>query len=143
LPRSDARPRTPRVIVSLDSMHGPLRYPCDNFHNWHDNVRAIALALEALRKVDRYGVTKRGEQYKGWKALPAPSGEPTTPELAARVIGRTDPDPARILTDSTYAKRIVRAALKKHHPDQGGDAAQFHRVQQARRILSDYHGVSL
>lgn len=32
-------------------------------------TRAVVLSLAALRAVDRYGVTGRGEQYKGFKAL--------------------------------------------------------------------------
>lgn len=38
---------------------------------WQANIRAIAKTLEHLRDLDRWGVTKRGEQYTGWKALPA------------------------------------------------------------------------
>src|SRR5205807_9216809 len=75
LPRRGARPSDPAVIVSFDSRVGPLRYGCDTFSTHDDNLRAIALALEALRAVDRYGVTKRGEQYQGWSALP-PSAKP-------------------------------------------------------------------
>lgn len=76
--RLDGRPRAhavaehPGVIFSLDSKHGHLSYPCDTFTTWQDNLRAIALALEALRKVDRYGVTKRGEQYRGFLAIERP-----------------------------------------------------------------------
>lgn len=65
-PRAHAVPEHPGVILSLDSIYGHLSYPCDTFTTWQDNVRAITLALEALRKVDRYGVTKRGEQYRGF-----------------------------------------------------------------------------
>lgn len=44
--------------------------------DWQINLRAIALGLEALRKLDRYGITSRGEQYTGWRAIEAtPSSE--------------------------------------------------------------------
>lgn len=69
-PRAQARATHPGVILAFESKWGPLKYAVDAFDRWEDNVRAIALAMEALRKVDRYGVTKRGEQYTGWKALP-------------------------------------------------------------------------
>lgn len=69
----------PGVAISFASRFGPLRYATDAYEQqyagtlagWQANVRAIALALEALRAVDRYGVTRRGEQYQGWTALPA------------------------------------------------------------------------
>src|SRR5690349_15087060 len=56
--RANARPTHPGVVVSFESRHGPLEYATDVFDDWQDNVRAIALGLEALRKVDRYGIAK-------------------------------------------------------------------------------------
>ncbi len=70
--RANARPVDfPGVRISFESKHGPLTYATDTHEFWQHNVRGIALGLQALRAVDRYGVTKRGEQYTGWKALPA------------------------------------------------------------------------
>src|SRR5688500_17553742 len=42
LPYENAKPNTPGVILSFDSPHGPLRYPCDTYADWQDNIRAIA-----------------------------------------------------------------------------------------------------
>lgn len=56
-PYANAKAEHPGIIFSIDSRHGHLSYPCDTFTTWEDNLRAVALALEALRKVDRYGVT--------------------------------------------------------------------------------------
>lgn len=73
--RVDGRPKLraeykhPGVIVSFESKHGPLRYFTDVFNHWNANLRAIALGMEALRKVDRYGISRRGEQYTGWLQL--------------------------------------------------------------------------
>lgn len=119
--RANARPTHPGVILTFDSRHGPLSYPCDRFGGWQDNVRAIALALEALRKVDRYGVTKRGEQYTGWKALPPAGG---TTENRPEVIQRG--------RDLISEHGSVRNALFAAHPDRGGDPDDFHAVQVAR-----------
>lgn len=75
LPKSNARyGSNPGVIVSFDSRYGPLRYATDAYGDWKSNLRAIALGLEALRAVDRYGVSKRGEQYRGWTAITGGSG---------------------------------------------------------------------
>ncbi len=73
-PRSGKFPRSPRVILSFEGSKGALSIPCDRFISWTDNIRAIALSLEALRKVDRYGITVSDEQYRGWAQLPAASG---------------------------------------------------------------------
>lgn len=72
----------PGVVVTFDSKFGQLRYASDAYEprwkgampGWQANIRAVALALQALRAVDRYGVSKRGEQYTGWRALEAGNG---------------------------------------------------------------------
>jgi hypothetical protein len=56
-----------RVLTQEDAF----QFAVDKFATWQDNLRAIALGLEALRKVDRYGITKNSEQYTGWKQLEA------------------------------------------------------------------------
>lgn len=113
-PYANTRPRHPGVTVSFDSKHGSLKYTADRFATWQENLRAIALGLEALRKVDRYGMTSRGEQYAGWKAL-APGGP--SPEQGAALIREHG---------------SLKAALFATHPDHGGDSEKFAAVQAAR-----------
>lgn len=85
--RADARPRSPAVVVSYEHpQHGMLRFPCDTFTTWTDNVRAIGLSLEALRAVERYGVVKRQEQFLGFKALPATTTPAMTTDRAAELL---------------------------------------------------------
>src|SRR5690606_32320419 len=119
--RADAKPTHPGVIVSLDSRHGPLRYSTDVFSRgsfwrgggsgyvtipgWQCNVRAVALGLEALRKIDRYVIAQGGEQYRGWQALPPGTPMPAasmTVEQAARLLidlGEVDDAPPGDLDD--------------------------------------------
>jgi hypothetical protein len=47
-----------------------LVFATDAYEDWQHNVRAIALTLEALRAVDRYGTTG-GRQYAGFRQLTA------------------------------------------------------------------------
>ena len=61
----------PGVAVSFASKFGLLRYATDTFSTSRANLRAVALSLEKLRDLDRYGVSRRGEQYTGWQALPS------------------------------------------------------------------------
>lgn len=117
MPRSDRRQAPylhPGVEISFDSRYGRMTYATDEFHDWQDNVRAIALSLEALRAVDRYGVSKRGQQYAGWAQLSA---------------GGPDPDRGKQLVDRAGG---VRAALMAAHPDHGGDPRDFADVQAYR-----------
>jgi hypothetical protein len=148
LPYAHARPGHPGVILSFESRHGPLSFANDTYHDWEINLRTIALTLEALRSVDRYGATKGGQQYTGWQAIspPAPPAEPMTVEQAARFIAEqhplADPDRVRqILQDEGGAReRCYRIAARRLHPDAGGSHEAFTRLQEAKRILDEHGG---
>ena len=120
LPRADRHAQSPGIVLSFTATRVPgkpqLRYEVASFHQWQANVRAVALGLEALRAVDRHGVTKRGEQYAGWKALPMGAGDPS-PERGHRLIQHHGD---------------VKRALHATHPDHGGSAVDFADVQAAR-----------
>jgi hypothetical protein len=158
--RASARPEHPGVIVSLDSRHGPLRYSTDLFDGasysirmgspgnfswrteyvpgWQCNLRAVALGLEALRKVDRYGIGRGGEQYRGWQALPPGTPMPPakmTADEAARLLAEYAGGyrPGDVLEDPTGA---WRTAARIAHPDAGGDPDLFRRLTEARDLLA-------
>lgn len=144
-PRADARPRSPGVIISFESKHGPQSYPCDTFADWQDNVRAIALTLHNLRAIDRYGVSKRGEQYKGWGALPPAGGTSTTmtATAAADFLARAEDrgaDPDDYLWNSEGMLHAYRNAAKRLHPDApGGSHEAFTTLSIAKRVLEQHH----
>jgi hypothetical protein len=121
-PRSGARePTHPGVELSFDAWgKDRLVYATDVCVRWEHNVRAIALGLEALRAVDRHGITRRGEQYAGFKALPSATSGPSVSR------GR----------DLIREHGGLRAALRATHPDTGGDAADFQAVIAAKEIAA-------
>ena len=133
-PRSGAKPTHPGVIVAFETKHGTLTYPCDTYDRFEDNVRAIALSLEALRAVDRYGVTRGREQYAGFAALPPPFvTEPPMTLDRAKASLQAFAD-GLSLSPETLAE-VYRRAVKATHPDRGGDAISFRAVQRAKEFL--------
>lgn len=147
--RRDGRPYAnaiadhPGVILSFDIPKlGRVSYPCDTFTTWEDNLRAIVLSLEALRKVDRYGTTQHREQYRGFLAIEArAAGTFTSDEAAMRFLMEAADmivDPTLDVFaayDSDDRSRIVRKALFKLHPDQGGDSEEFQKAMAAKTHL--------
>jgi hypothetical protein len=122
-PRSSARPASSAVIVSFHSKHGRCSMPCDRFDAWEDNLRAIAKTLHALRDADRYGVTKSGEQYRGWTQLPPPTAKesyPTDAECGLARLADLTVEQVRSNPRSAYLR-----AAKLHHPDHGGTYKNF------------------
>jgi hypothetical protein len=78
-------------VPQSETKHGPLVYSADSCALGQHNVRSIALGLEALRAVERYGVTHQGEQYTPWKAIgsgptPMPSNGAMTGEQDASLM---------------------------------------------------------
>lgn len=149
MPYANTTPSHPGVIVSFTKGKEPLAFPCDAFLTWVENTRAVALALEALRKVDRYGVTKHAEQYRGWSALPpaiVTPGVTMTLEDAARLVTREsgiaagDLEP---LKDSGVFKDRYRVAARRLHADANGGEVkpEWHRLQVAADLLQKHHGI--
>lgn len=133
--RANARPGHPGVKISFESRFGPLTYATDAYDDWRGNVRAIALGLEALRAVDRYGITKTGEQYRGFNAIEgAPLGTMTVDE-AVRFLARMSGVQVVGAGDTSMVKLAYRRAAAEHHPDKGGDPAVFRRLTEARDLL--------
>lgn len=147
--RARARVEFPGVVVSFTSeSKGPLSFATDAYEQrwtgdlagWQANVRAIALSLKALRAVDRYGVTRSGEQYAGWRQIESGPATPAgfaSPDAAARWI-RTTAAAAqdRPVPDSAPLPDLYRLLARRMHPDMnGGDQTAWHRLDEARRLL--------
>lgn len=143
------QPEFPGIILTFTSgKHGPMNFCCDDCRRWQDNLRAIALTLERLRLADLYGVTKSGEQYAGWKALPGPIVTPAamTVEDAARFVAKSADVPnqaGRIVDSADRFADYYRIAAKRLHPDANAGATppEWYQLQRAKEIL-DKHFVS-
>lgn len=153
--RADARPTHRGVVVEFTHPSaGQLTYSCaryvDRWHHtrrqdWHHNARAIALSLEALRRVDRYGVTDRGQQYEGFKAIgdgAAVTEGSMTVEAAARYIAQHcgHDRSSEITGDPHFALGLYKEAARLNHPDLSGtDGRVFRRLTAARSVLLEDH----
>lgn len=134
MPRASAVPEHPGVILNVESRHGALSYPCDTFTRWQDNLRAIALGLEALRRVDRYGITQTGQQYRGWQAIEAAAPQFTADTAEAFIRGIADNEGDGL--DLNVLAQVYRRVKGISHPDRnGGDQAQWDRVEAAATVL--------
>lgn len=126
--RANAQVTDPAARLLFDSREGSLGYACDRFLTWHENVRAIALGLEALRKIDRYGIGA-GQQYKGYREI---EGAPAAMSVAEaeKLLQSMGGGPI-----APYAK-LLRRARAAAHPDRwGGNRTHWDRAEQAARVL--------
>lgn len=134
-PRADARLEGSALLLEFVDRRGDLqRYPSDAYLHWQENLRAIALTLQALRAVDRYGVTASGEQYRGFLALTTglESGPgDVVPDRGTASSARSEllriAGPLAQPSDTT--EQIVRAAQRATHPDLGRPRSEWDYVQ--------------
>lgn len=93
---------------------------CDKWNRVADNIAAIAQHIDALRRIDRYGVGTMEQAFAGYAALP-PSFEDWR-----TVFG---------LSQSATLAEVetkFRALAIEHHPDRGGDPAVMSKLNAAR-----------
>lgn len=146
MPRANSRPLHPGVILSIEPAGSPpLSFPCDTFDDWRDNLRAITLTLEALRKIDRYGVTQTGQQYTGWRAIeskPSVDALGAACALIARIAWPNENDErqanwaSKIATDPQIRANTIRQARARAHPDRhNGDRGMWDHVEGAIAVL--------
>jgi hypothetical protein len=138
--RANARPQGPRVVVSAETKHGPMQWPCDTFRHYEANIYAIALTLEKLRAIDRYGVTTHGEQYTGWIAIPGATGATDPVESAWELLVMTAAgEHASALPQHARTRQSAlqhfREAAKFAHPDAGGTTERFDAIVRARDTI--------
>ena len=134
MPKAYSKPDHPGVIVSFkNGKNQELSFPCDRFTHWNANLYAIAKSLDALRMVDRYGVTTQGEQYRGWQALPP---APVAGSLDAEIVALRAACGFGDVTRENW-REAYRAAVKLLHPDANGGQTLpgWTRLQAAKDAL--------
>lgn len=115
--KANAILKHPGAEVSFEKDGRRLVFHTDTYDHLHWNLHAVALGLEALRAVDRHGISSGSEQYAVFAQLTA---------------GGPDPERGRILVEQEGG---LTKALKRYHPDHGGAERDFIDVQAYRTVV--------
>lgn len=125
----------PGIAVYFTRKGKQLCFACDRWSHVQDNMHAIALTIEALRGIARWGTGDMMEAaFLGFKALPGPG------ESGGSSWWTTLGVPINAAADQV--KEAHRLLVKKHHPDTGGDPEYFRRVQEAWRQFENQQKVA-
>lgn len=117
---NQARIDDPGVAVYFTYKDKQHCFACDAYESVAANVRAVGKTIEALRGIARWGTGEMMEQaFRGFEALPAPESD------WRDVLGV---GPNGSLAAAEMAFKRLRSTT---HPDKGGDADQFNKVQAA------------
>jgi len=118
---SQRQPDDVGVAVYFTYKKQQVCFACDRWRKIEDNMQAIAKTIDALRGVARWGTGDMMEAaFRGFTALPNPESNHWSDVLGVPRNATGD--------DVRAAYRDLRS---KHHPDRGGSADQFLRVQRA------------
>jgi DnaJ-class molecular chaperone with C-terminal Zn finger domain len=114
------RPADEGIAVYFQRKGKPYVVACDRYNDAEGNMRSLALALEAMRQLERHGGGVMMERaYEGFAALPAPPSH-------WEVLGVQPGAPAAEI-QAAYRRRAREA-----HPDQGGSDAEMAAINSAR-----------
>ncbi|WP_321991507.1 J domain-containing protein [Marispirochaeta aestuarii] len=96
---------------------------CDRFLHVWENTYAIGKTIEAMRGMDRWGVSQMLDRiFTGFAAIPEDAGK-TRPWYQVLNV-----DPGITTED---LRRRYRQLIKEKHPDVGGDPEEFHEIMDA------------
>lgn len=119
------KPKEPGVVAYFEWQKVPMAIPCDRWARIENNVQAIALTLEAMRGMERWGAKHMIQaMFTGFKALPAAASG----ENPLEVLG--------LNRNMTYGEDEIAAAYRRkaltEHPDKpGGSVEKFARLREA------------
>jgi hypothetical protein len=128
LPRANTPPTDGEtgVAVYFTYRKKDMVFACDKYFSVADNIYAIALTIEALRGIERWGASDMLERaFRGFAALPEKASSPWRDVLG---FGHD----AEITGDALDSK--FRQLVQLHHPDKGGDPEKFQSIIEARRV---------
>lgn len=116
------RPADPGVVAYF-TWHGKsYAIPCDRWSKVEHNVRAIALTIEAMRGLERWGAKHMLEaMFHGFKALPG--GKTSSAWWEVLRVPRT--------ATLQQIREAYRALAKTEHPDAGGSDASMAALNKA------------
>jgi hypothetical protein len=113
-------PSDPGAAVYFRLKNEPRALACDKWLRVADNIAALAAHIDAIRRIDRYGVGTLEQVFTAYAALPASAGEWW---LVLGVPRTATPE---------QIKAAYRHLAQTHHPDRGGNLGTFQRINDAK-----------
>ncbi len=134
LPYASARPPTDAGVAVYFTYKGRQKcFPCDRWDKVESNMQAIALTIQAMRGIERWGSGQMLDaMFTGFTALPPPQSQSQQAQtLNWRDVLGLEQHSALYIDD---IERAFREKAKHAHPDYGGSAEAFAELVEAKRL---------
>jgi len=125
---NQAEPRDPGVAAYFKLKDKDRVLACDRWNRTADNLAAIAAHIDAIRRVDRYGVGTLDQAFAGYSALPPPGADNRPPWRKVLGLEATDG-----VCTGEQIQNAYRNLARRFHPDvEGGSHAAMAQLNEAR-----------
>ena len=125
LPYGNEQPMDPGAAVYFRFKAKATVLACDTYQRLADNIAALAAHIDALRRIDRYGVGSLEQALAGYRALPADSA------ANWRTVFGFDPD-ERVSAEALNSR--FKEQARDAHPDRGGTDEGMAHLNRAREF---------
>jgi hypothetical protein len=123
IPRGDENPSDPGAAIYFKFKGRATVLACDSYYRVADNIAALAAHIDALRRIERYGVGTIEQALAGYRSLPADTAADWRAVLGLNGNGVTVDH-----VDAAY-----KALAKQRHPDvTKDDGAAMAHLNRAR-----------
>lgn len=121
----------PGVAVYFKRKGKEMCFACDCYNHVQDNMHAIALTINALRGIARWGTGDMMEAaFRGFTAIPEKTGGTSWWDILGVPVNAS----------AEMIKRAYRDKAFDRHPDQGGSNEAMAELNQAYRLALDQNG---
>lgn len=124
---NQAEPSDPGVAVYFKLRDKPRVLACDRWRRTTENLAAIAAHIDAIRRVDRYGVGTLDQAFAGYTPLPPPGADNRPPWR--KVLDITND---RAVTAEEIRQRYRKLAAELHPDMPGGSHEGMAQLNLAR-----------
>lgn len=107
IPRGDEKPFDPGAAVYFTFRGKATVLACDSYYRVAENIAALAAHIDALRRIERYGVGTIEQALAGYKALPADSAADWRTAFGFK--------PGRV--ERHQLDQVYREMARQKHPD--------------------------
>lgn len=122
-PRSGMpEPSDPGVALYFQLRSNGTCMPCDAFRKVADNIGAIAHHIDAVRRIERYGVASVEQMFTGFQSIRGPGPKPWRETLGI---------PAEQIVTLAYVRQRKHELAARFHPDVGGTETMMAEINAA------------
>jgi len=129
-PSTTRTPTTPGFVLQWTDDGDQFAVACDHYAKLRDNVRSVYKWINETRLRSQRPVRTGDAEFAAARLPSGDEEEAVVATAAPHEVLEVAPDASDAVVQAAF-----RQQMKSAHPDQGGDAAEFERVKNAKEAM--------